>query len=55
MEVSVYSCVLVDAGGVWFVYANFLPVCTDRVHVIDMLPHLWMLDGRMISGDHENP
>ena len=25
----------------------------DRAHVVDILPHLWVLDGRLITGKRE--
>ena len=25
---------------------------TDRSHVIDIIPHLWMLDGQLVTGNY---
>ncbi len=27
-----------------------IKLCTDREHVVDTLMHVWMLDGRIITG-----
>ena len=43
-----YMCMHVYVQHVyWYAYST----CTvDREHVVDILPHLWVLDARMITG-----
>ena len=43
---SVYLIVSMYVYNYIYLYFHFI----DRKHVIDVLPHLWMLDGQLITG-----
>lgn len=37
----------------WLSHKKGSSVCLDRYHLIDIFPHVWMLDGLMVTGRHK--